>query len=218
MQNMIELKTELDKLMASLGGVLAARTVLNANDEIVEIHILSDFTKSPKQLVRDIQSAIMAAFGIDVDYKLVSVAQVNSNMVVPSISSEPRLAIRKIMISLDASNLETTVFLGQGEKTYEGSCKGPLSSRNRVYSAATACINALKSYLGPAYNITLRDLQRSTISSNECFIVALSYSEPFGEAALYGIAQINSPETEIQSAVMAVLSAVNRPITRPKKR
>ena len=61
MQEMIELKSELDKLMSSLNGVLAARTVLNEQDEIIEVHILSDLSKSPKQLVRDIQSAIMAA-------------------------------------------------------------------------------------------------------------------------------------------------------------
>lgn len=218
MHEMIELKSELDKLMSSLSGVMAARTVLNADDEIVEIHILSDLTKSPKQLVRDIQSAIMAAFGIEIDYKLISVAQVNSNMVVPVISAEPRLTIRKIMISLDSTNLETTVVLGHGDKTFEGSSKGPLTSgRNRIISAANACMSALKNYLGPAYNITLLDLQRNTIANNECFVMALSFVEPFGETVLYGISPIISPETEVQAAVMAVLSAVNRPMTRPKK-
>ena len=44
MGEMIELKAELDKLIARLGGVLAARTVLNEQDEIVENHILSDLT------------------------------------------------------------------------------------------------------------------------------------------------------------------------------
>jgi len=217
MQEMIELKAELDRLMASLGGVLAARTVLNDNDEIVEIHILSDLTKSPKQLVRDIQSAIMAAYGLEIDYKLISVAQVNSNMVVPAISSEPRLTIRKIMISLDSNNLETTVVLGQGDKTFEGSCKGPLSGRNRIFSAANACLAALKNHLGQAYNITLLDLQRMTIAGNECFVIALSYVEPFSESVLYGIAPISSPETEVQAAVMAVLSSLNRPMSKPKK-
>lgn len=218
MPEMIELKGELDKLLGTLSGVLAARTVLNADDEIIEIHILSDLTKSPKQLVRDIQSAIMAAFGLDIDYKLISVAQVNSNMVVPSISSDPRLVIRKIMISLDSNNLETTVVLAQGDKTFEGSSRGPLSSRNRIHSAANACLTALRSYLGPAYNIMLLDLQRSTIGGVECFIVALSFTEPNSESILFGIAQIHSPEVEVQAVVKAVLSSINRPISRPKKR
>ena len=140
MQEMIELKSELDKLMSSLNGVLAARTVLNDLDEIIEIHILSDLSKSPKQLVRDIQSAIMAAFGLDIDYRLISVAQVNSNMMLAPAAAEPRLLIRKITISLDSNNLETTVVLAMGDKSFEGSCRGPLSGRNRIYSAINACL------------------------------------------------------------------------------
>ncbi|MEA4888936.1 MAG: hypothetical protein VB070_05690 [Clostridiaceae bacterium] len=218
MQEMIELKSELDKLIASLNGVLAAKTVLNDQDEIVEIHVLSDLTKSPKQLVRDIQSAVMAALGLDIDYRLISVAQVNSSMITPSAAgAESRLLIRKIMISLDSNNLETTVILGQGDKTYEGSCRGPISGRNRIYSAINACLAALKNYLGSMYNITLLDLQRVTIAGNECFTVALSYVEPSSEAVLYGIAPISGPETEIQSVVMAVLSALNRSISKPRK-
>lgn len=217
MQEMIELKSELDRLMSSLNGVMAARTILNEQDEIIEIHILSDLSKSPKQLVRDIQSAIMASFGIEIDYKLISIAQVNSNMVVPAASIDPRLTIRKIVISLDANNIETTVVLGFEDKTFEGSCKGPLTGRNRVFSAANACLNAIKNYLGPAFNITMLDLQRNTIAGNECFVIALSLVEPSGEAVLYGIAPIASPETEVQAAVMAVLSALNRPMAKPKK-
>lgn len=217
MQEMIELKSELDRLMSSLNGVMAARTILNEQDEIIEIHILSDLSKSPKQLVRDIQSAIMASFGIEIDYKLISIAQVNSNMVVPAASIDPRLTIRKIVISLDANNIETTVVLGFEDKTFEGSCKGPLTGRNRVFSAANACLNAIKNYLGPAFNITMLDLQRNTIAGNECFVIALSLVEPSGEAVLFGIAPIASPETEVQAAVMAVLSALNRPMAKPKK-
>ncbi len=217
MQEMIELKAELDRLMSSLSGILAARTVLNSENEIMEIHILSDLTKSPKQLVRDVQSAIIAAFGLEIDYKLISVAQVNSNMVMPVISTEPRLTIRKIMITLDSNNLETTVVLGSGETVFEGSSKGPLSGRNRIFSAANACLTALKNYLGQAYDITLLDLQRNVVGGSDCYVMALSFVEPFGESILYGIAPIGSPETEVQAAVMAVLSAVNRPMAKPRK-
>ena len=63
MQEMIELRPELDRLMNSLSGILAARTVINDDDEISEIHVLSDMSKSPKQLVRDVQSAGHGGFG-----------------------------------------------------------------------------------------------------------------------------------------------------------
>lgn len=216
-RKMIELKQELDKLMSSLTGVLAARTVLNDQDEIIEIHILSDLSKSPKQLVRDIQSATMAAFGLDIDYRLISVAQVNNNMMLTPPSPEPRLLIRKITISLDSSNLETSVVLAMGDKSFEGSSRGPLTGRNRIYSAINASLNALKTYLGQPFTVNLIDLQRSSVAGNDCFIVAISYIDPHHETVLYGIAAISNPETEVQSAVMAVLSALNRVVGKAHK-
>ncbi len=50
MQDLKQRCTELDQLLNSLSGVIAARTVTE-NDEITDIHILSDSTKSPKQLL-----------------------------------------------------------------------------------------------------------------------------------------------------------------------
>lgn len=217
MQNMIELKSEMERLLSSLGGVIAARAVFNDEDEIVEIHVLSDLSKSPKQLVRDIQSASMAAFGLEIDYKLISIAQVSNDMVAPAVTIPQRLVIRKIMIGLDSQSLETTVILGHGDKTYEGSSKGPLTARSRINATATAAIQALKKYLGPAYGLSLMDTQRLNMAGNECFVVALSLTDITGENIRYGVAPVNGPETEVQAIVKAILSAVNRSMSRPDK-
>lgn len=217
MQEMIDLRVEMDRLLSNLSGILAARTVMDDDDNIIEIHVLSDLTKSPKQLVRDIQSAAMASLGLEIDYKMISIAQVNDNMVTSQTSPKARLTIRKITISLDQNNLETNVILAMGDKTFEGVCRGPVSGRNRVYSAANACLDALKSYLGPAYNINLLELQRIVLAGNDCYAAALSFVEPFGENIVYGIAPVSSPEFEVKAVVMALLSALNRPISRPGK-
>ncbi|MGI6325933.1 MAG: hypothetical protein ACOX1U_03020 [Saccharofermentanales bacterium] len=217
MRDMIELKAELDKLMCGLGGVLAAKTVFGDGGEIIEIHILSDLTKTPKQLVRDIQSAVMATFGLEIDYRLISVAQINNSMITSAIASEPRIIIHRILISLEAGNLETTVTLGRGDQTFTGSCKGPSVGRNRAYAAAAACMDALRTCMGPLYSISLLDLQRTMLAGEDCIAAALSFVEPDRETTLYGIAPIKSPETEVQAVVMAVLSAVNRLITKSRK-
>ena len=217
MQDKIDLQVELDNLISGLHGVMAARAVMDEDSCIKEVHVLSDLNKSPKQMVRDIQSAVMASFGIDIDYKLISVAQVNRQMVVPADQAESRLVIKKIMISLDSRNLETTVILAYGDRLFEGTCKGPLTGKNRVYSAAGACIDAIKKYLGPGFTLNLIDLQKSTLAGNDCYTAAISLNEPFREGTLYGIAPIDSPETEIQAVVMAVLSALNRSIGRSDK-
>ena len=121
------------------------------------------------------------------------------------------------MIGLDSQSLETTVILGCGDKTYEGSSKGPLSARSRINAAASASITALKKYLGPVFNLSLVDTQRVTMAGSECFVVALSFADINGESLRYGVAPISGPETEVQAIVKAILSAVNRPISRPDK-
>ena len=60
-------KTEdIRTLLCQLPGVNAAGVKFADDermDEIEEIHILADTTRGPKQVVRDVQSALFAAFG-----------------------------------------------------------------------------------------------------------------------------------------------------------
>ncbi|NLC84410.1 MAG: hypothetical protein GX749_04970 [Ruminococcaceae bacterium] len=214
MQNVIELKSEMDRLFSSLGGVIAARAIFNDDEEIVEIHILSDLTKSPKQLSRDIQSAAMAAFGLNIDYKLISIAQVDSEVVnKPAVQISPRLSIGKILIGLDNQSLESTVFLTHGDKVFEGSSSGPLATRSRVNATAAAAIQALKKFFGPNISISLIEYQRQTIGGTDCYTVALSWSDGVRESVRYGIAPLCGPESEIKAIVRAILSAVNRAVS-----
>ncbi len=215
MMEKVDLSTELDSLIARLSGVLAAKTVVDDHGDITEIHVLSDLTKSPKQLVRDVQSALMSAHGLDLDYKLISVAQVNSELMVPD-EQEDRLQIKRITVSLDSYAVETTVTLTRGQEQFEGSGKSALASKNRLYAAVEACLEAIRLYLGPSYGISLLDMQRQRLGGEDCFILSLLFTEPFQETVLFGIAGIKRPDTEVQSAVMAVLSALNRFMGRPR--
>jgi hypothetical protein len=204
--------TELDQLLNSLSGVIAARTVTE-NDEITDIHILSDSTKSPKQLVRDVQSAVMARLGEPVDYKLISIAQVDKQLVVPADqvpAPEIRLNLARISTSLEGSHMETTVVLSHHEKVYSGSSRSSVSSRNPAMSAATACLNAVRQYLNEPGQLSLMELQKNIIAGQACVSVAVALATGDFEGQYYGIAPIKSADLEVQAAAMAVLSALNR--------
>jgi hypothetical protein len=62
-------------LLASLKGVLSARVVASSRGEITEIHVLTDKGMAPKQVVRNVESALLAQLGIKVDHRKISVAQ-----------------------------------------------------------------------------------------------------------------------------------------------
>ena len=74
---------EIEQALGQVADIRAARVVSSDDGVIQEIHVLASPTKSPKQLVRDIESTIMAQFGIPIDHRTVSIAQLGRD-------SEPR--------------------------------------------------------------------------------------------------------------------------------
>ena len=69
---------EAERLLASLAGVVSAHVVTDAAGRIVEIHILSAAELHPKQVVRNVESALSAGLGIEIDRRVVSVAQIRT--------------------------------------------------------------------------------------------------------------------------------------------
>lgn len=67
-----------ERLLASLAGVLSAHVVTDSVGRILEIHILSAAEIHPKQVVRNVESALSAGLGIEIDRRIVSVAQVRT--------------------------------------------------------------------------------------------------------------------------------------------
>jgi hypothetical protein len=71
-------RPDVDALLSSLAGVLSAHVVRGPGGRLVEIHILSSAALHPKQMVRNVESALRAGLGIDVDRRIISVAQVRT--------------------------------------------------------------------------------------------------------------------------------------------
>ena len=64
-----------ENLLTSLEGVLSARVVTTPLGEVSEVHILAQAGLAPKQLVRNIESALLAQLGLRVDHRKISIAQ-----------------------------------------------------------------------------------------------------------------------------------------------
>lgn len=76
---------EAEGLLNSLTGVLSARMVASPGERIDEIHLLTTEEVSPKQTVRNVESALLAHFGLTVDHRKISVARTSAP---PSMSKE----------------------------------------------------------------------------------------------------------------------------------
>ena len=123
------------ELLCRLPGVFSASVVLDEAGQPAEIHLLSSDGRTPKAITRDVQSALMAAFHLPVDYRIISIACVRPHMV-----EHPfRLRYGGIEISFDQSRGEVTVRLcARGEQYLgKGSCSSHRPSRSRAAAEAT---------------------------------------------------------------------------------
>ena len=63
-----------ENLLTSLEGILSARVVTTPLGEVSEIHILAQGGQNAKQVVRNVESALLAHLGLKVDHRKISVA------------------------------------------------------------------------------------------------------------------------------------------------
>lgn len=64
-----------ENLLTSLEGIISARVVTTPLGEVSEIHVLAAAGLTPKQIVRNVESALLAQLGLKVDHRKISIAQ-----------------------------------------------------------------------------------------------------------------------------------------------
>lgn len=67
-----------EQLIGALAGVVSAHIVTDGTGRMVEIHVLARPDLHPKQVVRNVESALSAGLGVHVDRRIVSVAQIRA--------------------------------------------------------------------------------------------------------------------------------------------
>src|ERR671923_2823178 len=68
-----------EELLATLPGVVSVRIVASETGAVDEIHVLTTSEVTPKQTVRNIESALIAHLGMRVDHRKISVATTLEN-------------------------------------------------------------------------------------------------------------------------------------------
>ena len=65
---------DLERDLGKLPGVRAARIVADRS-RIKEVHVVSDGSKGPKQLIRDIETLARASYDLEIDHRVISVTE-----------------------------------------------------------------------------------------------------------------------------------------------
>ncbi|MEW6080625.1 MAG: hypothetical protein AB1576_02315 [Bacillota bacterium] len=206
---------EIENLLVQLPGVISARIVVNDWGAVEEVHILASDARSPKQVVRDVESSMAAKWGLYVDHKKISVAQIagTGGHLAPF-----RLKLINVEMSADtvSGRIKASVTLGRTDQegvVCRGECEGPCAKNfvHRVFGEAT--IDALNRAVDPGNGITLESVEvLNTGSRHVALSVVVLVSQRGHEEVLVGAVPVRADASE--AVVKSVLDAVNRRISK----
>lgn len=208
-ESAVSKETEWRELICSISGVLMAKPMFDENGLIKEIHILADDSRSAKQLVRDVQSALIAKFDEPLDHRIISVAQVPSE----SSSRRPdRLRYHGVSIDLTVSGVTVSVELSSQDTIYKGVSSGRNTQIGRQRIIALAAIDAIDKYLGSYGCFELLEVAQFEVSGKK-LVHAIVFSE-LDQVFLVGSVFVSD---DLDTAIVkAILDAVNRRLYRRK--
>jgi hypothetical protein len=130
----------LENELTALPEIRAARVVASPNGRISEVHIVSEGSKSPKQIVRDVQTLAQARFGLQIDHRVVSVVRFPDE---PPTTAKPRFTLSSLSWSTEGTKATCRVRVEIGDETVLGESSGPASSVGRARLTADATARAL---------------------------------------------------------------------------
>ena len=200
---------EAGQLIEKLPGIQACR-VLPEDGIPTEIHILADDTRSPKQIARDVQSALMARYGLYVDHRVISIAQIPSAFAVEknAPAAPSRLICERLSLSMNKREFEATVQLSLGEQLYQGTDEGRMAERQQVIGRAA--VTAINQFLKDQTTVRLNATGETMLDGRRVILASVAW-EGHGDAEQLVGAAFDKEDADI-TVVYAVLDAINRRI------
>ena len=214
----------LEAAIRRISGIQAARVVTGPGGRVAEVHVLAGRERGAKQLVRDVQSVILTNFGIDIDYRTVSVVQLDepgppaaperSPVSVPEAQTAesagvPRAAIVRLVSETASFTTEVRIAVAVNGHERSGSSRGPSTSGLRL--VAGAAVDAVAEMLrASAVEVTSAELLAIGVVQVAVVVVRLATSR--GEQTLTGSAVVRKDAND--AVARATLDALNRVIDR----
>lgn len=195
----------LESSLRQVKGVYACRVVMDAPNEVGEIHVVGAPDRKPKQIVRDIESLLFAKFGLRVNYRKISLAQMQEEKAFAALGSRPRLLAAESVTEGDARI--TRVRLADNGNVFEGVARQPKDG-DVGRAACLATLDALNKMVGRSGQFALDALEVMPVAGREIVIVVVTFAFAAGEEHLIGTSFYRGDMVE--SAVRATLDSVNR--------
>jgi hypothetical protein len=208
---------ELEEELCRLGGVLAVRVVGDRVGRPIEVHVLADNSKPAKQTVRDVRSVAQTVFGLELDHRIVSVAQFDANDTEEAahsdaVRNETRVRVGSVRFDSEGVRATVQVVLATGEQEQSGYAEGSVAAIGRPQLVAAAALDALRQLESSADAVHLSAAEVTRVGGTRIAVVTVVWVEPPLELPMSGSAVVRRDRDD--AIARALLDAVNRRLSR----
>jgi hypothetical protein len=215
-----------EELLSTLQDVVSARIVADPSGGVDSIHVLVMGTTTPKQVVRNIESALMAQLGMRIDHRKISVA---TTMRRPTTNPEGEpVAESKVgtvgtvgtgagralyfedveVRGSRAKGVSCKVTLRRGKEQFVGEAEGFESEKSRVEIAARAAVAAIALCDGGELKLSFEGAKVIDAFGHELVLVGVLVHVGRNNVLLTGSCEVK--ESLETASALAVLNATNR--------
>ena len=206
---------QIEDVVRQLKDVVSTRAVLSPTGQIDELHLLVSAKRAPKQISRDVESALRAHLNVALDYKKISIAQMQGRAALGGGSAPlpPRLRFSDVSLTITGSRGEAIVHLKRDDALYTGKATGHASSYNQMRLIATAAIRAVEDSGDQDGSMVVEDLQTEVALAGRKAVTVLvsALNATKGEELLTGCSLVRHDAWK--AVVNATLDAVNRRVS-----
>src|ERR1035437_306622 len=212
-----------EELLATLQDVVSARIVADATGAIDAIHLLVMGSSTPKQVVRNVESALMAHLGVRVDHRKISVATTMKRPV-SNPEAEPAVEVKPEAVAAAegralyfedvelrgsrAKGVAVKVTLRRGKEQFVGEAEGFDSEKSRLELAARATLAAIACCDGGALKLSFEGAKVIEAFDRELVLVGVLVRAGRNNVLLTGSCEVR--ESAETASALAVLNATNR--------
>ena len=207
---------EIERLLRRLPDVKAVKLVINDRHLIDQIHVITGFSLMPKQVVRNIESALMAKWDIRVDHRRISVAQIAGDD--PQfIESRLKLVSVETYSDMETGRFRATVRLADKATVLPATVEQPNTVSGRLRAVAEATLQSAMQFLRTDLQFALDEARPLTVAGVPAVVVLVTPVYPDEVEPPISGAVFVEDESPYVAASRAALDAVNRRFSREQQ-
>ncbi len=199
-------ENELVRCLQQIRGVRAASIVLDVDGQISEVHLVGGASRPPKQIVRDAESLLHAQFDLRIDYRKISLVQLDGETVSSHVNR-----LRLIHVAQRSEPADCVeVLLQEDEARFAGLehlIEG-MPDDQRAQAAARATLAAIQQAIGQEVPLALGEVQLLTPSEQRVCLAIVTAQTAKGAEQLSGSCLVT--DDVLEAGCKATLDALNR--------